>query len=209
MSINNYYKLIKEIFMSDLASIFDSIINNAAQLPDTGTAANYQARVGTGNPNSKVILIDTSGSMSQTCRGGETKMEILKKAIANIDWQNYQLICFNSAVEQISHVDRIPYPSGGTALHIAIKYIQKLYPSQTLIICDGEPDDENQAIEEAKQLSGIISTLYIGDDGNKGEIEFMKKMATMGCGKIYVKDLNAINLLQLSAVINKLLLPGA
>lgn len=194
--------------MSDLANIFNSIISQASQLPDTGMAANYAARIGTGNPNSKVILIDTSGSMGETCRGGETKIQMLRKAIEMIDWRSYQLICFNSYVEPISDLNQIPYPSGGTALHQAIAYIQKLYSSQTLIICDGEPDDEDKAIKAAEKLPGIISTLYIGDDGNKSEIEFMRKLATLGCGKVYVKDLNTINPLQLSTTINKLLLPG-
>jgi hypothetical protein len=80
--------------------------------------------------------------------------------------------------------------SAGTALHRAIEYAASLYPSQTLVISDGEPEDEYAAIKAAKKLSGTISTLYVGDDSNKAAIAFMAELAKLGCGKPYVQCLD-------------------
>jgi hypothetical protein len=175
-----------------LSTALDSIIAQAAQLPDTGVAANYKARIGSGNSNSRVMLIDTSGSMDEICQGAGRKrrIDILKEAIASIGWQDYQLVCFNFQVVPIQDVRDICEPCGGTALHRAIDYAASLYPSQTLVISDGEPEDEYEAIRAAKKLSGTISTLYVGDDNNKEAIAFMAKLAKLGCGKPYVQSLD-------------------
>ncbi len=175
-----------------LSNVLGSILTQAAQLPDTGVAARYQARIGTGNPNSLVMLIDTSGSMGETCQGTGRKrrIDILKEAIASIGWQDYQLVCFNFKVVPIQEVRDICEPCGGTALHRAFDYAASLYPSQTLVISDGEPEDEWEAIKAAEKLPGTISTLYVGDDSNKEAIAFMAKLARLGCGKPYVQSLN-------------------
>jgi hypothetical protein len=183
-----------------LSNVFGSIIDRASQLPDTGVAARYQARIGTGNPSSRVMLIDTSGSMGELCQGTGRKrrIDILKDAIlhgrgsanASIGWQDYQLICFNTLVNPIQDVREICEPCGGTALHRAIDYAASLHPSLTLVISDGEPEDEYLAIKAADKLSGTISTLYVGDDSNKGAIAFMARLAKLGCGKTYVQSLN-------------------
>ena len=175
-----------------LGNVLGSIIAQAAQLPDTGVAAQYQARIGTGNPNSRVMLIDTSGSMDEICQGigRKRRIDILKEAISCIGWQDYQLVCFNFKVVPIQDVRDICEPCGGTALHRAIDYAASLYPSQTLVISDGEPEDEYAAIKAAEKLSGTISTLYVGDDSNKEAIAFMSKLAKLGCGKPYVQSLN-------------------
>ena len=175
-----------------LSTVLGSILTQAAQLPDTGVAARYQARIGTGNPNSLVMLIDTSGSMDEICQGTGRKrrIDVLKEAISCIGWQDYQLVCFNFKVVPIQAVRDICEPCGGTALHRAIDYAVSLYPSQTLVISDGEPDDEYEAIRSAKKLSGTISTLYVGDDSNKEAIAFMSKLANLGCGKTYVQSLD-------------------
>jgi hypothetical protein len=175
-----------------LANVLTSIVTQASKLPDTGVATNYQARIGSGNPLSRVMLIDTSGSMDEICRGSGCKrrIDILKEAIASIGWQDYRLVCFNFRVTPIQDVKNICEPCGGTALHRAIEYATSLYPAQTLVISDGEPEDESEAIKAAKKLSGTISTLYVGDDDNKEAISFMAKLAKLGCGKPYIQSLD-------------------
>jgi hypothetical protein len=114
----------------------------------------------------------------------------MQEAISSIGWQDYQLVCFNFKVVPIQDVRDICEPFGGTALHRAIDYAASLYPSQTLVISDGEPEDEYAAIKSAEKLSGTISTLYVGDDSNKEAIAFMMKLAKLGCGKPYVQSLD-------------------
>ncbi|WP_373545950.1 VWA domain-containing protein [Chamaesiphon sp.] len=191
-----------------LSNVLGAIITQAAQLPDTGVAAKYQARIGTGNPNSRVMLIDTSGSMDEICQGTGRKrrIDILKEAISSIGWQDYQLVCFNFKVVPIQDVRDICEPCGGTALHRAIDYAASLYPSQTLVISDGEPEDEYAAIKSAEKLSGTISTLYVGDDSNREAIAFMSKLAKLGFGKPYVQSLDK-GFQAISGTISQALLP--
>ncbi len=193
-----------------LGTVLGSIITQAAQLPDTGVAARYQARIGTGNPNSLVMLIDTSGSMDEICQGTGRKrrIDVLKEAIASIGWQDYQLVCFNFKVVPIQAVRDICEPCGGTALHRAIDYAASLYPSLTLVISDGEPEDEDLAIKSAEKLSGTISTLYVGDDSNKEAIAFMAKLAKLGCGKPYVQSLSE-GFKAIGGTISQALLPSS
>lgn len=191
-----------------LSNVLGSIIAQAAQLPDTGVAAKYQSRIGTGNPNSRVMLIDTSGSMDEICQGTGRKrrIDILKEAISCIGWQDYQLVCFNFKVVPIQDVRDICEPCGGTALHRAIDYAASLYPSQTLVISDGEPEDEYAAIKSAEKLSGTITSLYVGDDSNREAIAFMTKLAKLGCGKPYVQSLDE-GFQAISGTISQALLP--
>jgi hypothetical protein len=187
----------------------DAIIKQASRLPATGLAENYRQRIGSGNPQTKILLIDTSGSMDSTCgHKSERKIDILKRAITRINCQEYLIFSFNSDVEKVESPHLIPEPRGGTALHHAIDVIRGFYPSQTLIICDGEPDDDRAALDAARNLSGIISCLYIGEDNNTAAIQFMRDLSRLGCGKIYVQDITAGST-ALGHSIERLLLPGS
>jgi hypothetical protein len=67
--------------MSNLVNPLASIIQAASQLPTTGVAANYHQRIGTGNPNIRCLLLDTSGSMSMECKGKDRRIDVLRKAV--------------------------------------------------------------------------------------------------------------------------------
>lgn len=174
--------------MSSIQNPLQSLLDQAAALPPSGALKPYEQRI---HPTSKkisdqsILLLDFSGSMGQWC-GADRKIEILKKAIAPIQSQ-YKILAFNSTTEWIG--SSYPEPQGGTALHLAIAVAASIRPRQTLIVSDGQPDDQRQALAEAKKLSGTISTLYIGSDSDKEAIAFMAKLARLGCGDAYVQDL--------------------
>jgi hypothetical protein len=110
---------------------------------------------------------------------------------------------------KILNPDALHYCAGGsTNLALGLKDITKLNPSQTIVISDGEPNDETAAIAAATELTGTISTVFIGDDDDKTAIAFMKKLATLGCGRTYVQNLGHGHL-ELSATIARLALPPA
>jgi hypothetical protein len=193
--------------MNNLINPLTSIIEAASQLPATGIAANYHKRIGTGNPDIRCLLLDTSGSMSIDCKGKDRRIDVLRKAVVALEWQSYRIFTFDSICTEIANPSALWETGGSTALDLGLKEVAKLNPSQTIVISDGEPNSELDAITAAELLSGTISTVYIGDDTDKNAIAFMRKLATLGCGNTYVRDLGRGHL-ELSGTIRNLLPPS-
>ncbi|PSB57985.1 vWA domain-containing protein [Chamaesiphon polymorphus] len=192
--------------MSNLVDPLAAIVQAASQLPDKGIAANYHRRIGSGNPDIRCLLLDTSGSMSMECKGKDRRIDVLRKAVEALDWQSYRLFTFDSLCVEIHDPSALWTTGGGTALDLGLKEIIKLNPSQTVVISDGEPNDEEDALTAVKQLTGTISTVFIGDDTDKDAIAFMRKLATLGCGNTYVRDLGRGHA-ELCATVQQLMLP--
>lgn len=51
--------------MSNLVDPLAAIVRAASRLPDSGIAANYHRRIGSGNPDIRCLLLDTSGALQQ------------------------------------------------------------------------------------------------------------------------------------------------
>ena len=193
--------------MTNLINPLAAIIQQAAELPDTGIASNYLQRIGSGQPGIFCLLLDTSGSMDSDCKGKQTRLDVLRKAVEAIDWQQYQMFVFDNICRQITHPEALRNCAGGsTNLALGLREIGKLNPAQTIIISDGEPNSETDALAAASELTGTISTVFIGDDSDKDAIAFMQKLATLGCGKTFIRDLGRGHL-ELSATIKQLTLP--
>lgn len=189
--------------MGDLTNPLQNLINQAAQLPNSGQLEQYAQTV---NPTSgiKALVLDLSGSMSQRV-GGDRKIDILHQAIAGLPLQQYVILLFNSKTE-VFQGGTFPEPSGGTALHMALGATATLNPEHTLIVSDGMPDDEDQALEAAISLPGRISTLYIGSDDNHEAIAFMRRVAAIKGGEFYNQDLRTGSILLLNQI--QRMLPG-
>ena len=144
--------------------------------------------------------------MSLECKGKDRRIDVLRKAVEALDWQSYRLFTFDSFCVEVPNPSALWTTGGGTALDLGLLEIAKLNPSQTVVISDGEPNDEEDALAAAKELTGTISTVFIGDDGDKDAIAFMRKLATLGCGSTFVRDLGKGHL-ELSGTVQQLMLP--
>jgi hypothetical protein len=192
--------------MNDLINPLSFIIQQASQLPDSGVAANYQHRLASGNPNIFCLLLDTSGSMGSECNGKETRIDVLRKAVKSLDWQYYQMFTFDNLCRRIASPDALWNCCGGsTNLALGLQEIAKFDPSKTIVISDGEPNDEDDALAAARKLTGTISTVFIGNDRDKNAIAFMRRLSTVGCGNTFVRDLGKGHL-ELSATLQHLML---
>lgn len=186
--------------MTQIVNPLQALINQASSLEETGEVERYSQRVNPNGSGQRLLLLDLSGSMVERV-GSSSKIEILRRAIAPIQ-QGYRIFGFGSTVDEIK--GEIPFPSGGTAMHLAFEVVAPIKPVQTLVVSDGIPDDRHQALISAKALSGIISTLFIGEDSDHEAIEFMRKLARLGCGKFHFQDLRAGDLALKEAVIKML-----
>lgn len=192
--------------MSSIVNPLQLLINQAASAKPSGAMQTYRERLNPKSSGNSLILLDISGSMSENV-GGKRKIDILRQAVNRQLLINEVVLVFSSGCDRIASFQSIPEPFGGTAMHLGLQQAASYTPSYTLVVSDGQPDCQRQALLNAENLSGIISTLYIGDDSDVNAIAFMAKLARVGCGRSEVCDIrNPHN--QLSSAI-KGLLPNA
>jgi hypothetical protein len=176
----------------DLANPLQSLIAGAAKsLPaTTGTTAHYRARL-EGAGAGVVILADVSSSMNEAC-GQLRKIDVLRNALAGL-WPELsvaQLVAFSSTSSPIDSPDDLPRPNGGTALHLGLDAAAQYHPAKTVVVSDGRPDSEAEALAAADRLRGIIDVIYCGPDSDVQAIEFMYRLARTGGGRVVVRDIS-------------------
>lgn len=173
------------------ANPLQSIIKHAAQkLPaTTGRVAMQQERINR-RDGAAVILADISASMGAPAWGGQRKIDVLREAVAGALQQSAaRLFVFSSAVRE---VQGIPEPEHNTNLAQALDDVRKLNPGVTLVISDGQPDNESAALAAARQFRGAIDVLYIGPEGDRRAIDFMKRLAAAAGGNVRTHDVARI-----------------
>lgn len=185
-----------------------SLIKSAGNLPaESGVTAELRRRMA-GAGERVLILADTSGSMDEPAGGGRRKIEHLRQALNSVlcDRPLALLIEFNSTAREVTLAAPLGDPTGGTALHLALDLAREFQPRQTVVISDGRPDDEAAAIAAAEKLTGTIDVIYCGPDGDTKAIDFMRRLAKVGCGRVIVRDLRrASNQQQLTAELRQVL----
>jgi hypothetical protein len=195
----------------DLANPLQALIAGAAKaLPTaTGETDRFKARLSSAGQG-VVILADTSSSMAESA-GGRLKSQILLEALDQVwpDLPGAHLISFDSVTRDVDAPAYLPSPSGGTALHLGLAAAVAHRPAKTLVITDGRPDSEDEALAAADRLCGIIDVIYCGPDGDLTAIAFLRRLARSGGGQCYVRDVVRMARPQLGPVVRTVLgLPG-
>lgn len=184
--------------------LFQMLIRSASALPPTtGTTAHYQKRLESAGSGC-VILADVSSSMAEPA-GARTKIEVLREALASAP--PARIIAFSSIPVEIFSPEALPYPSGGTALHLALAMAATMRPERTLVVSDGRPDGEGEAMAAASVLPGTIDVIYCGPDSDAGARDFLMRLARTGGGRYVAYDLQRGSV-ALAPAIRKLLGSG-
>lgn len=174
-----------------LANPLQSIIDQAAGKPAPARVEAYARRLNASGPT--VLLLDVSGSMAAAAWGGRRKIDILREAVRDLMTTDApRLVTFSAtatALPDDASSAAIPEPAGGTALHRGIDAVADLQPARTLVISDGQPDDEGRALAAAALLTGTIDVLYVGPDADAAAIAFMARLARAGSGAMHKHDL--------------------
>lgn len=188
------------------------ITKAAATLPaTTGAVAGYQQRLHRIGGNTRtVILADVSGSMKAPAWGGRTKHEILREAIAgSMQPGTHELIAFSDRAILLRDAGQLPPPGGNTALHRGLQAAVQRAPGRILVISDGEPDKEDEALAVASVFPGVIDVLYIGPDANVAAMRFLQALATAGYGRYHGSDIARAGQPALAHTVRQFLLLGA
>jgi len=154
------------IFTGKTGKLTTSLRQSLSSLKEEKKALQEKAKV--------IFLLDCSGSMDEWIKG-ERKIDALRKVMN--DYGKCQKIVFSSSATISSH---IPNPSCSTNMAAGFQLVGTLNPHRIICISDGLPNDEEEALKEAKKLNIPIDVIYIGLGNDAGEA-FMKRLASE-CG---------------------------
>lgn len=167
-----------------------AVVARASQsLPARGDIAQQHERIRRGEAGGTLILADVSGSMADLVESGRRKIDVLQQALDAVksETPSARIVAFATIAQAC--VGPLPAPEGGTALHRALQIASTLSPLRTVVICDGQPDDAPAALTAAKEVSGVIDTIYIGRDDNQKAKAFMSELARRFGGRDFAGDI--------------------
>lgn len=141
-----------------------------------------QSKFGT-VPDSTCLLLDISGSMDSWIGPGRTKIGELRKLAA--EFTDIRTFVFSSTCDELSKKATIPAPYGGTAMHAAFLKVKADGIDHVIMITDGEPDDERQALNAAAGLT--VDCFYVGPDPAP---DFLRRLCNHTNGRYGAASLN-------------------
>lgn len=171
----------------DVSNPLQALVNRAGQTlpPSTGKTATQRERLAR-RAGSVVILADVSASMEMQAANGVRKIDLLREAV-NASRGSARLFAFSAYARE---VEQIPDPEANTNLAKGLETVRSLDPGTTLVISDGEPDNESAALSTARNFRGAIDVLYIGPESNTRAIAFMQRLAKAANGQLLINDVS-------------------
>ncbi len=156
-----------------------------------------------------VTIVDVSGSMSSyDSRNGKSRYTIACEELAQIQKNRpgkVAVIAFSSTA--LFCPGGIPaFEMGGTNLANALRYakIADVPGMNIIVISDGEPDSEREALAVATTYKNKISTIYCGPENKPYGREFLNQLAKATGGSSLASD----RAMELGKTIETLLLKG-
>lgn len=156
-----------------------------------------------------IIIVDTSGSMdTKDSRGDRSRYDVAIEELTNLQASlpgKIAVISFSSAVL----FDPSGTPTkfgGGTDLAKALKFVKvaDIEKMKFILISDGQPDSEREALSIAKTFKNKIDVIYVGPESNPTGRDFLSKLAAATGGKTIMADRAQL----LNSSIQKLLASG-
>ena len=136
-----------------------------------------------------IVLIDQSASMGQRdAVGGKSRFDVANAELARIQKTN------PGKVGVIAFSDYAVFCPGGVPIRLnsgtdiakalAFVYVADNTGIKLILISDGEPDNEDKALVQARKFKSQINTLYIGPERGDGR-QFLEKLANATGGKSF------------------------
>lgn len=168
---------------AELTFALQDIIKRAASTTVEGPAARMRERF-TGATSEIVVLADCSGSMCDFIGSSMmSKFQHLQVALADVTkgFPAIRLIAFGSYPLEIANACELPNPhshglGGSTNLAAALEIAAKHKPRKTIVISDGLPDSESNALDAATRMTGSIDTIYCGPDSHPA-VQFLARLS--------------------------------
>lgn len=135
------------------------------------------------------LLLDCSGSMGSRMKNGRSRMQGLRETVSSIQSEKEMRMVQFGVGDESTFITSIPDACGGTPLHQAIIFAKTNQAGRAIVISDGAPDSENAAMDAARSFGGRIDVVFIGDEGEHGEM-FLKRLAEATGGESFTGDLS-------------------
>jgi hypothetical protein len=123
-----------------------------------------------------IVLADISGSMNDLDLGA-TKPRYLLVQDALEKFIGALVITFNDSPSVLPPGQPLPRPYGGTMLSPAILLAGRFEPLHVVIVSDGEPIDESQALHVVQALKAKVSVVFCGNARNVHARKFLESLA--------------------------------
>ena len=141
-----------------------------------------------------IVLVDTSSSMqAMDAPGGKTRYDAACAELANLQATipgKVAVISFASTGDVIFCPNGQPFNlEGGTGLASALEFakIADVPDMRFVVISDGQPDSEREALKVAASYQNRIDTIFVGPEGTPGRT-FLAKLASAKNGQAVTAD---------------------
>lgn len=138
-----------------------------------------------------MLLVDVSGSMGDTIASGARKIDALRDVVATLrETHPVPIAAFGlNAKPAVAFVEKIPDPSGMTPLAEGIDFSKQARATHIIVVTDGQPDDQDEALEAARRFGGVVDVFFIGDENGHGAA-FCRELASVSGGAVNITDLS-------------------
>lgn len=140
-----------------------------------------------------VVVLDNSGSMEyRDTPQGKSRVDVAANHLTHLQGKypgKVALICFGSNVEYSPAGIILPV-GGRTDLALALEFTKVADDCglKIVVISDGEPNDENKALQVAKQYKSKIDVIYCGSETDNSGRLFLERLARATGGQFFTSD---------------------
>ncbi len=154
-----------------------------------------------------IVIVDVSGSMdANDSISGRSRYEVALEELANLQNANPGKIAVLAFSGETLFVPSGQPPKlfGSTNLAGALKFAKMADTGDIrfVVISDGQPDDSEAALREARQFKSRIDVVYVGPESSPIGRDFLNRLAKSRGGTVVTADKAA----QLAAQTQRLLL---
>lgn len=139
-----------------------------------------------------IVVVDTSGSMEEMdARGGKSRYDVACEELRRLQRDlpgKIAVIAFSSWVQ--FEPSGVPtFLSGGTNLAEALRFVKPADGCvKFVVISDGYPDNETEAVQVARTFESKIDTVYVGPEDERSGADFLKRLAASTGGRNVVAE---------------------
>lgn len=140
-----------------------------------------------------VIIVDVSGSMAATdSRGGKSRYTVALEELARLQRDmpgRLAIIAFSDGTEFVpGGAPRMI--GGGTDLAGALRFakVADVTGMRFVLISDGFPDDEREALQVAKMYRAKVDTIFAGPIEDEEGKRFLQRLAQVSGGQAVTAD---------------------
>ncbi len=139
-----------------------------------------------------IILIDSSGSMAAgDSRGGRSRWDVAVEELTRLQTSHPGRIAVVSFSDAAAFAPSgVPkFLGGGTDLAAGLRFVHQFDGTvRFIVISDGVPDSESDALSVARTFTSRIDTVYVGPEGDRRGARFLEKLASVAGGRHVTAD---------------------